>query len=502
MSDTLDRRRFIRELLLGTAGAALVPGLAIAQRRDGLALAGSPKHIVILGGGLAGLSAAYELERAGHTVTLIEFRKKPGGRVQTIRGFAGGLYAEAGPVSFPSDHTFTWGYCEEFGLPLRPAFTIGFDQVANIDGKRFRVPAAGGGEVPLDLTAQERQAGVFGLTALYMGRLMRDVGNPRKPGWPPDNLAEIDAISCGQFLREAGASQAAIELIDASALGLLGFGIDSISAMDAVVTEAIAGGAPFHEIAGGNDQLPFAFRDRLRAVFRNKSVVRRIAQDETSVTVTYERKGNPHTVTADRCICALPFSVLKDVEVNPPFSPEKAFAIDELKLTPVTRTYLEFSSRVWEQDRFDGYGITDLVIQNSYSPTVTQAGPRGLLASYAAGQRALDLAAMSESDRQRIVRKRMGNLFTGVGAAYETGTSHIWRDEPYVRGAYTYFQPGQMTTLLPIAQQPEGRIHFAGEHTSAWHGWMNGALESGNRAAAEVNQAESAETIVVRERSS
>lgn len=501
MPDTIDRRRFVKELLLGTTGAALIPGLSIARRKGGLALAGPPKHVVILGAGLAGLSAAYELERAGHTVTLIERRKKPGGRVQTIRGFDGGLYAEAGPVSFPSDHTFTWGYCEEFGLPVRPAFRIGFDQIANVAGKRFRVPA-GGGEVPLDLTPQERQAGVFGLAALYMGRLMRDVGNPRKGDWPPDSLGEIDSISCGQLLREAGASQAAIELIDASALGLLGFGLDSISAMDAVVTEAIASGAPFHEIAGGNDQLPFAFRNRLRAVFRNKAIVRRIAQDETSVTVTYERKGNVQTVTADRCVCTLPFSVLQEVEVTPAFSPEKALAIAELKLTPVTRTYLQFSSRVWELDRLDGYGITDLVIQNTYSPTVTQAGPRGLLASYAAGQRALDLAAMSEADRQRIVRKRMGSLFTGVGEAYETGTSYIWQDEQYVRGAYTYFQPGQMTTLLPIAQQPEGRVHFAGEHTSAWHGWMNGALESGNRAAAEVNEAESAESITVAARSS
>lgn len=497
MSNTLDRREFIRDLLLGATGVALVPGLSVARGRGGLKLMGSPKHIVVLGGGLAGLSAAYELERAGHTVTVLEARKKPGGRVRTLREFSAGLYAEAGPVSFPSDHHFTWGYCSDFRLPVRPAFRIGFDQVGNIRGARFRIPANGSADVPLDLTARERQAGVFGLTALYMGRLMRDVGNPRKQGWPPDNLREIDTTSCAQFLRDAGASAAAIELIDASALGLLGFGLESISALDGVVTEAIAGGAPFHEIAGGNDQLPIAFRDRLTGRYLKKAVVRQLVQNETSVTVTYERKGSVESVTADRAICALPFSTLKDIEVSPPFSAEKMQAITELKLTPVTRTYLEFRSRVWEQDRFDGYGITDLVIQNTYSPTVTQAGPRGLLASYAAGQRALDLAAMSESDRQRIVRKRMGGLFTGLDGVYETGTSYIWEEDQYARGAYTYFQPGQMTSLLPVAQQPEGRVHFAGEHTSAWHGWMNGALESGNRAAGEVNDAESAEGIVL-----
>ena len=83
----------------------------------------------------------------------------------------------------------------------------------------------------------------------------------------------------------------------------------------------------------------------------------------------------------------------------------------------------------------------------------------------------------------------MRNLFGNLNSVYEAGLSQIWHRDEYARGAFTYFEPGQMATLLPIAQRPEGRIHFAGEHTSAWHGWMNGALESGNRAADEVNSA-------------
>jgi monoamine oxidase len=121
-----------------------------------------------------------------------------------------------------------------------------------------------------------------------------------------------------------------------------------------------------------------------------------------------------------------------------------------------------------------------------------------LLASYAAGQRALDLGAMSETDRQGTVLGRMRTLFGGIRNEYETGTSQVWHQDPFARGAYTYFKPGQMTQLLPVAQRPEGRIHFAGEHTSAWHGWMNGALESGNRAATEINEIESQESAAVR----
>ncbi|HET9529399.1 MAG TPA: FAD-dependent oxidoreductase, partial [Blastocatellia bacterium] len=266
------------------------------------------------------------------------------------------------------------------------------------------------------------------------------------------------------------------------------------------LTETIASGAPFFEIMGGNDQLPNAFKKRVKKQFKKRSVVLRIEQNETSVTVTYLRNGLTETITADRCICTLPFPVLKSIEVSPAFSEEKMRAINELKLAPITRTFLQFRTRVWEQDRLDGYAITDLNIQNTYSPTLTQPGPRGLLASYAGGQRALDLSAMAEKDRRDLVLRRMGNLFGGLNNQYETGSSQIWHEDPWALGAFTYFEPGQITSLLPIAQRPEGRIHFAGEHTSAWHGWMNGALESGNRAAEEVNAAESSQTITVESR--
>src|SRR5262249_26702686 len=164
---------------------------------------------------------------------------------------------------------------------------------------------------------------------------------------------------------------------------------------------------------------------------------------------------------------------------------------------PVTRAFLQFKTRVWEQAGLSGYGLSDLPIENTYSPTLTQLGKNGILTAYTGGQRALDLAAMSESDRQRFVLAQMGNLFDGLNQPIG-GASQIWQEEEFARGALTYFEPGQMSTLLPIAQHPEGRIHFAGEHTSAWHGWMNGALESGNRAANEVNVAESAAATALR----
>ena len=496
MSGVMDRRRFIRDMGMSAAALALLPRLAKAEKRGTLRLLGAPKNIVILGGGLAGLSAAYELKRGGHKITILEARKFPGGRLQTLRDFSDGLYAEAGPTSFPQDHEFTWGYANDFDLPLRPAYKFGLDQIALIRGSRFRI-GPGGTAIPFDLKPSERQAGVGGLTSLYLGEFMQQLGNPRRAGWPPESLREIDLLSLKQLLRDRGATESAIDIIEASSLGLLGFGLDSFSGLDGALTEAISTGATFYEIVGGNDQLAQALKKRVKKFFKKQSVVQRIEQNETSVTVTYTNSEGTQTITADRAVCALPFTVLKNIDVFPAFSDAKRRAITELKLTPVTKTFMEFRSKVWEQDQLDGYGITDLDIQNTYSPTLTQTGTRGILASYSGGQRALDLGAMSEDDRQARVLKKSGELFGGLNSKYDGGTSQIWHQDQWALGAYTYFEPGQITTLLPEAQRPEGRIHFAGEHTSAWHGWMNGALESGNRAADEVNKAEAADPVTI-----
>lgn len=499
MSRQLDRREFIKDLALGAAGLCSLGRIAFAEKRGGLKAKGPAKNIVILGGGLAGLSAAYELQGAGHNITLVEAKKGFGGRVHTIRGvFADDQYAEAGALSFPQSHTFTYGYATDFKLPIRPSFLPGFNEIGDLNGKVFTIPSDGQANIPLNLTAAERQAGVYGIIGLYLQKYINMVGDPRKAGWPPATLAPLDQMTCHDFLTSLRASPGAVEVIQASELGILGFGLNSISALDAVLTEAIAPTAPFYEITGGNDLLPAAFKSRLtRTTLKKKSVVQSISQDDTGVTVTYTNAAGPQTIRADQVICAIPFAVLKNIPVDPPFSAAKQAAINGLELTPVTRTYLQYESRPWETSGFDGYGITDIEIQNTYSPTLTQSGQTGILTSYTGGQNALDMAAMSESDRQALARRQMQNIFAGLSSDFLVGTSQIWQNDPFQLGAFTYFQPGQLTTLLSAAQQPEGFIHFAGEHTSAWHGWMNGALESGNRAANEVNQALASEAIVV-----
>ncbi|MEW6211164.1 MAG: FAD-dependent oxidoreductase [Acidobacteriota bacterium] len=479
------RRDFLKQI----AGLAALTGATVARSRAGGERAARPQNVVVLGGGLAGLSAAYELKRSGHTVTILEARKSAGGRVRTIRDPFDGLYAEAGALGFAEDHDFTWEYVTAFRLPVRPIMKFGLDQVGRVQGTWFRIRLGQASPIPVDLTREEREAGVLGLSNLYMGKYMRRIGNPLRGDWPPDDLREMDHLTLADMLRREGASDGAIEMIDCLHLGLLGFGFDSISALGGILSERMSLLAPSYEIEGGNDRLPQAFKKKLKKAFKKQCVVRRVEQSESGVTVVYSTGGETRQLTADRAVCALPFAVLGEVEFSPALSEDKQRAIGEIKLTPVTRSYLQFRSKTWERSGFDGNGMTDMKIQNTYAPTLAQPGERGILACYAAGQRALELSAMSEDERQDYTLRKMETLFGGLSGA-EKGVSQIWHDDEYARGGYTYFQPDQITELLPAAQRVEGRIHFAGEHTSLWHGWMQGALESGNRAASEINRIE------------
>jgi len=449
-----------------------------------------PAHstVIVLGAGLAGLAAAYELRRAGHDVTILEAKADPGGRVRTLRDFAGGQYAEAGAQYITREHAVTLHYVAAFGLPLRPARGPVRDVMAHVHGRRFRLDGYGRGVVPLRLTAREQATGVFGLTALYLERELRAALHLARRGWPPSWLRPLDAVSLSQLLRERGASPSALDVIQALQIGLVGDGLTEVSALEGVMMEAAATSRQLFEIVGGNDLLPAAFARRLRACIQTHAVVTRLAPSERGVGVTYRTARGPRVLTAARVVCTLPFPVLARIAVTPPWPADKQRAIREMTLAPVTRTFQQFRRRSWECEDLGGYAVTDLAIQNVYSPTVTQRGARGILASYTGGRRARKLGALREARRQAIVARDLSAVFGDLGPI-ETSASFVWQDEPYAGGGFAYFTPGQLTTLLPIARRAEGRIHFAGEHTSLWHGWMNGALESGRRAAREVHAA-------------
>jgi len=491
MTRPISRREFLK------AGAAIAASLTIepahAGFRAGRAIArnGAPKKVLILGAGVAGLAAAYELSQAGHDVTVIEARMRPGGRVLTVREpFSDGLYMEAGARYIREDHDLTRGYARKLGLTLEPESTSetgGY--VLHVRGTRVVLRAGRQARNPVELSPQERSLGRLGMTRKYIDPVLEEIARSNNPHEVPPELQKYDRMTYAEFLRERGASPGAIALLRLGLADSWGDGVDDVSALGVLRDMALNPAKPSSFIKGGTDQLPRAFAAKLKDKIHYGAAITRIEQDAETVRVVFQQSGQTRRMEADRVICTIPFSVLKSIEAAPPFSPTKRRAIEELPYTSVARIGLQFRKRFWEEDGLVGVAQTDLPNGMCMHSTENQPGPRGILESYATGRSARQITGLGEGARITYVLEHMEKLFPGAVKHIEGGGGKCWDEDPWSRGDYCWFRPGQMISLLPHLASPEGRIHFAGDHTSARPGWMQGAFESALRAVQEVNAA-------------
>jgi len=484
----MDRREFLTQSALGLA--------ALGVSRLNLPPAGSPflqaagakrKKVLVLGAGLAGLVATHELTQAGHDVSLLEANTRPGGRVWTLREqFSDGLYAEAGAGRIPGHHEITLRYAKQFGLTLDPFYPSEGASLYFIRGKRFKVRPGETldlSQLPFDLTPEERCLGLDGLEGKYLDPVLKELGNPGNPGWPPENLKKYDQMTWPEFLRSQGASPGSAQLLTS----LTGWQDDS--ALDFLRDDLGHRGAKnLFKIRGGNDLLPRAFAARLAEKIRYGSQALSIEQDGSSVRVLCAEASSQQKLSADYMICTIPFSCLRRVEIWPPLRPEKRAVIQQLLYDPVVRVFLQTRRKFWTEEGLNGFADTDHPME-IWNPTFDQQGTRGMLVAYLEDGLTQRIAAQPDSERIRFGIGAVEQVHPRLPEYLEVATSLNWAEQPWARGAYAYFTPRQITSWTELIRQPEGRIHFAGEHASSWPGWMQGALESGLRAAREVHEA-------------
>lgn len=455
------------------------------ERRDG-----SPKRVVIIGAGMAGLVAGYELARAGHEPLILEAQNRVGGRVYTLRSFAPGLYAEAGAMRIPRAHDLTLGYCEHFGLEMRP-FVMGNPRgLVYVGGVRMTAEQAGlrPDDLGFEVAEHERGRSHASLWAAATAELRQLVEQDGQAGW--DRIVrEYDQYSIREFLVAKGFSEGAIEMF-----GVMEFvEADMNTAVVELLREDL--GKAFEdmqEIVGGMDRLPNAFYGELADRVRFGAEVHAIDQDADGVTIHFKTESGRWSERGDYAIVAIPFSVLRHIEVLTPFSRDKERAIRQLNYSASTKILFQVSERIWEAEDgiFGGATVTDLPIRRMNYPTPDPATKRGvLLASYTWSQDAARWGAMDAETRLEEALDDVSKIHPRIREVYEVGASHAWYDDRFANGAFALFEPEQQTQLQADIIRPEGRILFAGEHCSLYHAWIQGALESGIRAARAIHEA-------------
>ncbi|MBD2129320.1 FAD-dependent oxidoreductase [Microcoleus sp. ZQ-A2] len=482
-----------------TSGAA-ASSANLLQELESIPNPNKPLKVVILGAGMAGLSAAYELEKRGHSCTILEAeRSHIGGRVRTLR-FEDGLYGEAGAMRIPKSHNLTHHYIQLCGLQLRPFVANNPQTYYYARGQRIRakevanlprIYGLSGSEsrlTPDDVWAAAVESRLSKLTEREKAEIFAEY--PQNPV-----IRQMDEQSLLQLCKASGLSDNAIEMM-LVAEGFVGDFVYS-SALSFIRLYG-AEKDDLEEIVGGLDRLPAALASKLKSKPKMGCEVIRLERDDRTqkAAAIYVEDGTTKREVGDFVLCTIPFTVLSRIETA--FSAPKQRAIREFSYESATKVLALANRRFWETEDgiYGGGTLSDLPISAVYYPSdnaqqkapKVSASPAVMLASYTWGSQARRLAYMPSKENHEIVRKNLSKIHPQIeqNDVLRRMESWSWENHRWSLGAFSFMKPYQQMGLYKDAIAPEGRIYFAGEHTSTEYAWIQGALASSLRAVKEI----------------
>lgn len=461
-----------RDFLKG-AGATVALAAAGCRAED----AG---RLVIVGAGCAGLTCAYRLQQAGFRPRLIEASTRVGGRMFTHRGLPGGQHAELGGEFIDTQHTELRQLVKETGLSL-----IDLESAAGTTQPFFFFD---GSRVPFEKIVEEFRP-IAGLIEKDL-ETVPETADYRHP-------SDLDKLSIAQWLDTRGVSGSIRKLLEVAYVIEYGLDTGEQSCLNLLFLIGTEPGSlelygdsdERYRIAEGSDELPRRLASRLDRPVElgtRLEAIRRLASGTYVLTV--DREGKVEDLRAERVVLTIPFTLLRQVDIKVELPPAKRLAIDSLGYGTNSKVLAGFARRVWTDAGCNGDTFTDLPYQSSWETTLGQAGGGGVLTNFLGGSGGVAVGEGSPDERAAEFVGQASSVLPGLGDAY-TGKAlrYHWPTAPFALGSYACYKPGQYSSIAGAEGERAGGLHFAGEHTSVeFQGYMNGAAESGERAAREV----------------
>jgi monoamine oxidase len=431
--------------------------------------------VLVAGAGLAGLTAAFDLVAMGATVTVVEARDRVGGRVWTIReGFSDRQHAEAGGDMIDEAQTEIRDLSASLGLTLTRILRDGFGYVRPDKSGQPKIVARS-----VQHGWQRLAAGLETLVRRYRLAEQR---------WDSPIAADLARRSVSQWLDDERAD----DELRAMATGLRGFfladpeELSLLALVDQFAGSDQPGPGHMYRIDGGNDRLPNALAAKLGDRVKLGAELVAVSVRGRAVHASVRHGRNVTNMVGDYIVFALPATTLRRVPIVPALPPHQHQAISTLRYGRGTKTLLQFDRRFWRAPgRPRAFG-SPLAYGALWEGNEEQSGRPGILTLLAGGG-ASDATQLT-IERDGIERFASGLEWLGSNGAQLTASRQVvWQSDPFARGGYAFFDSGFDPSLREWLARPAGRLFFAGEHTSMrWQGYMNGAVESGRRAALEI----------------
>jgi monoamine oxidase len=459
------RRDFLKTLGAAGIGLAIAPAVFTQRRR---------KKCVVIGAGFAGLAAAYKLKTAGWDVTVLEARDRIGGRVFSHKFAGTDLICELGAEWVGESHERIKALCHDFKIPLQKHQFV--DHLLR-DGRHYG-PGQWGFSAKAKQAFEKLIAGYEKLTPLAKTR--------------------VDKYDWWTYLEKIGFSNDDLLLRDLMDSTDFGESIRHVSAFAALAeyAESSPNNEMDYKMTGGNSRLAEEFAKRIGAEnIKTGNTVTNVTQRPGYVSVkTLLRPAvasdgrilatGAVLTRADAVICTAPINSLLKIEFDPPLPPIQREAAERLTYARICKNSVLYNERFWKSENFSM--VSDVTSHYYFHSTQSQPGRQGILTSYAIGEKADILASQSDKRRMRIITNDLVDFDDDAPDLARGIASYAWQRDEFTDGAYALYKPGQWFGIRPVLARPHGKVLFAGEHIADWQGFMEGAIETGEAAAAKL----------------